>query len=418
VDKTLDEYNRQYIIWPQYQDNGEWVNGSPYVILTPPNNAGAARNSKVSSIEPTSGKNATMTLAYGTQYEISSQFVAADGTWQNGSLKAVIQTRPDNAGAARDARVGAVNSTSGWPVNQALDEYNRQYAIWPQYKDASGAWQNSTTPYIIQTPRNQFTDGQNSVGLIGPYYTLPQDGALDDACVIAARTSGKNPPDTGTISLYLVPGATWDNETLTWPVTIRAGNPERGTDIAATVVYVSGVYDAGKAAHNVVSFGSITLSASDTGSSVTKYPAIRYANGDGTNTIPITIDASALSGSAQSRNVLGLSEIELLASDAGSVVTKTVTVFYDDDEEEDFDISVDATAISSGGDSSDTETVTISSSQLSTVSPMSVPQSGYTTLQSISQSGLTAGRYILFTVTVNTSTGVTEVKRFKTLITA
>lgn len=122
-------------------------------------------------------------------------------------------------------------------------------------------------------------------------------------------------------------------------------------NIASTQTYRDGVE--ARSAH---SLSSVTLTNADTGSAVQKTVTV-FSLDDEEIDLPITINANAVylkgkadgAGEVVQRNATGLSRVTLSSSDTGSSVSKTVTVFYDDDDEEDLPITINASAVYAAG---------------------------------------------------------------------
>lgn len=67
----------------------------------------------------------------------------------------------------------------------------------------------------------------------------------------------------------------------------------------------------GKAAHTATSAGTVTLTSSDTGSSVSKTTTVTYSNGETTANVPITIDASEVYAAGQAASTFDIRKLRI-----------------------------------------------------------------------------------------------------------
>lgn len=172
-------------------------------------------------------------------------------------------------------------------------------------------------------------------------------------------TNGK----THTVS---IPNASsWSSTQIgntSYAVTAQVGGKPLNTTIDTTGSYNAG-YNAGSSAstqRTATSAGTVTLSSSDTGSSISKTTTVSYDNSTSTASVPITISGANLvyskgysdgASSVAQRSVSSLSQITLTSSNTGTSL-KATDVTYTDGSTGMAYVNVDASNVYAAGQAS------------------------------------------------------------------
>lgn len=170
----------------------------------------------------------------------------------------------------------------------------------------------------------------------GTVYGVISTQATYNAGWGAARTSVGNfpesTPQTLTDSITVKkPSATVDGTAADYTYTLDVDNSyvylKNGINPVARIS--NPAFANGKTAHTATSAGTVTLTSSDTGSSVSKNTTVTYSNGDTTANVPITIDASAVYTAGRNSVTISNSDIVRDGADDYNSSTHNTTIYIE-----------------------------------------------------------------------------------------